>query len=314
MIKQIPAPTVDVIFPPNTNHHDFEDFANHPFRHDANGFELVNAWWLAESSLLAYANSEFVRDQFDRAGLHLAGPQPLSGPSTQCYIAHNDDFVIVAFRGTQVLKPGAGQDLRKALKEVVSDILTDANFKLVDSGTAGSIHLGFKEALAEVSSELSAILNELKTENAARTVWFTGHSLGAALATLAAQSYDAVKGLYTFGSPRVGDKIFAADFDVNAFRFVNGRDIVTRVPPRFLPGPYKHVGQVKHIDRNHIVRDHLPRKTRLIDNVRRTYFQLFGRRAASATKITDGVPGNDLIDHTPLYYALHIWNHYFASK
>lgn len=312
MLKPIPAPTLDVIFPPNTDHEHFKDCASHPFRHDANGFELVNAWWLAEASLLAYAQAEFATAQFANAGLRLSRSQPVTGSSTQCYVAHNDDFVIVAFRGTQSLKTGNGQDLFQSLKGMVADVYADAKFKLVDSGRVGSIHLGFKEALAEVSDELSGIINELRTENPARTVWFTGHSLGAALATLAAQRFGPAKGLYTFGSPRVGDKIFAAQYDVDTFRFVNGRDIVTRVPPRRMLGAYKHIGRVKHIDRHRMVRDHLPRRTRCMDNIRSGFSRPFVRRADSAHKFADRTPGNDLIDHTPLYYALHIWNYYFA--
>ena len=88
------------VIPPNLEYKYFADSSNHPFRHTTEEFQLVNAWWLAESSLLAYAESNFATEQFAKAGLQLVGPQPLSGPSTQCYVAHTDEFVIVAFRGT----------------------------------------------------------------------------------------------------------------------------------------------------------------------------------------------------------------------
>ncbi len=321
MIKRIPAPTADVIFPPNLDFNFFQDCGNHPFRHGASDFDLVNAWWLAEASLLAYAESTFATDQFAKAGLHLVRSQPLSGPSTQCYVAHTDEFVIVAFRGTQVFKLGSGQDLLKSLQDVVSDVYADAKFKLVDSGQVGSIHRGFQDALDEVSSELFRTLDALKAENSDRTIWFTGHSLGAALATLAASRYGTARGLYTFGSPRVGDKTFAAHFNVDAFRFVNGNDIVTRVPPfgpvdppRLMPGMYRHVGQVKYIDKNHNIRDKLPGKIRFADEVRNTFSRPFGGRANSAPTVADRVSGDQMIDHTPLYYALHIWNHYFTTR
>ena len=128
MIKPIPAPTAEVMFPPNLDHIYFQDCASHPFRHGASNFELVNAWWLAESSLLAYAEVDLAIAQFANAGLQLIGPQPLSGPSTQCYVAHNDEFVIVAFRGTQVFKRGSGQDVFVSLQDVVSDVYADAKF------------------------------------------------------------------------------------------------------------------------------------------------------------------------------------------
>jgi triacylglycerol lipase len=55
-----------------------------------------------------------------------------------------------------------------------------------------------------------------------------------------------VTGLYTFGSPRVGDQNFAQAFTEKigdrTFRVVNGNDIVPRVPPQL--NGYKHVGEV----------------------------------------------------------------------
>ena len=67
----------------------------------------------------------------------------------------------------------------------------------------------------------------------------TGNSLGAALATLAADRYGNVQGVYTFGSPKVGNDVFKEKFIVKTYSIVNNKDIVTRVPP---PGIYKHVG------------------------------------------------------------------------
>lgn len=140
MKKTIPAPTPDVVLPPNSNHEYFKDFESHPFRFSATAFELVNAWWLAEASLLAYADSGFVTPRYASAGLELAGQQPISGFSTH---AHNDDFVIVAFRGTQVPKLGENQDLLECLKNSVSDIYADVKFQLVDAGGGFFVHRGF---------------------------------------------------------------------------------------------------------------------------------------------------------------------------
>lgn len=66
-------------------------------------------------------------------------------------------------------------------------------------------------------------------------VFVTGHSLGGALATLAA-SHIKLLGynpeLYTFASPRVGDPKFAESFqNMNCYRIANSEDIVTNVPP-----------------------------------------------------------------------------------
>jgi hypothetical protein len=107
----------------------------------------------------------------------------------------------------------------------------------------------------------------------------TGHSLGAALATLAAVDTTPAR-LVTFGSPRVGDEAFRALFaGLEVRRFVDCCDVVSRVPPeRFdaahlarlleelgVPGPsligrtlrwlklnaqFAHVSAAHYIDRN----------------------------------------------------------------
>jgi hypothetical protein len=93
-------------------------------------------------------------------------------------------------------------------------------------------------------------------------VWITGHSLGGALATLmSARLLRAIDeglrvrlaGLVTFGSPRVGDRHFAAAFrharqrhGVRAIRVRHQNDAVTEVPPVVLG--YHHVGQLVHLE------------------------------------------------------------------
>src|SRR5262249_58747833 len=80
-------------------------------------------------------------------------------------------------------------------------------------------------------------------------VFFTGHSLGAALATLAAHRYPHTAGVYTFGSPRVGNHAFVASFNARmaqrSFRYVNDHDIVAQVPPELLALPF---GLYAHVD------------------------------------------------------------------
>src|SRR5262245_44011136 len=105
MLKRIPPATVQHVLPPNLDHEYFKDGGRHPFRHAADGFELVNAWWLAEASLLTYAPADFALRQFRDAGWTVDADQPFAGASTLCYVAYSRNAAIVAFRGTQVLKP-----------------------------------------------------------------------------------------------------------------------------------------------------------------------------------------------------------------
>jgi len=86
------------------------------------------------------------------------------------------------------------------------------------------------------------------------SVEVTGHSLGAALATLyvmenAKTQHIANPMLCTFASPLVGDETFASAFDdlgITSWRIDNIKDLVTKVPPAFLG--FVHVKELEQID------------------------------------------------------------------
>ena len=68
----------------------------------------------------------------------------------------------------------------------------------------------------------------------------TGHSLGAALATLfSARINDENSACYTFGSPRTGTPKVVKQMNFKAYRFRNNNDVVTKVPPEFLGFTHK---------------------------------------------------------------------------
>ena len=83
--KPIPLITWRNMAPPFEDHQYFAHGADLPFETRAEGFSLVNAWWLAEAALLAYAGPDFARPRFERAGFD--DVWFFSGPSTQCYVA-----------------------------------------------------------------------------------------------------------------------------------------------------------------------------------------------------------------------------------
>ena len=98
---------------------------------------------------------------------------------------------------------------------------------------------------AESPSVVSA-LAKLKFPRAVSSITICGHSLGGALATLLALDVAANTAfdnpnVYTYGSPRVGDSLFANTFDQvvkNSYRIANRLDIVPTLPP---PVDYDHV-------------------------------------------------------------------------
>jgi Lipase (class 3) len=157
----------------------------------------------------------------------------VEGDTTNCYLAWQARWLLVAFRGTQ---PDQWQDVLDDLK--VGPVVV----------REGRVHAGFNDALDRVWSQLQPRLAVL---GAGRTGWFCRHSLGAALATLAAQRYASTRS--TFGSPRVGDAEFVAAFNRRfagrSWRVVNDHDVVTHVPPRELLGAYfEHADAGRFID------------------------------------------------------------------
>jgi triacylglycerol lipase len=155
-----------------------------------------------------------------------------SNGSTQCYLLRTDTELIVVFRGTEPTK--------------LNDILADLKFRMEYLPGWGMTHRGFKSALELVYPKLLARIVELRSHH---QVIFTGHSLGAALATLCMARFgDPSASLYTFGSPRVGDRGFSECWRcqmTNCFRFRHHNDVVSRNPGVLLG--YRHVGDMYYI-------------------------------------------------------------------
>ena len=300
--KEIPRITFKNLSPPYKDHDYFQGGQKYGFRFNATSFNLINAWWLAEASALVYSGEDFVNSRFSAAGL----PEVkfFTNQSTQCYVASNDRFAIVAFRGSEIWKKKEKTDLN----EEVSDLKTNIDIRLTDWEQGGKVHRGFKEALDEIWPDLLPYIRKIQGKGC--KIWITGHSLGGALATLCAGRYGNVQGVYTFGSPKVGDEAFKDNFDVKMYRFVNNYDIVSRVPPWY---PFVHVGVLKFIDGNGIIRDTIP-ENELPTNQPRD--EAYGQANASQSKKNsfNGFVPAPFRDHVPLLYAVYIWNNIIEGR
>jgi len=199
------------------------------------GFQLTNATSLAKAANLVYADWDSVDTEVKVAGYKKFKYFDKAG--TQAFVAANDKNIIVSFRGTEADK--------------MEDIITDLKVSFFEC-KYGKIHSGFYEAVKLIVDDVSDTVSSLRTNN--QNLWVTGHSLGAALATLGTLFLQDAKlhvnGLYTFGQPRVGDEQFAENFNMRfksrAFRVVNNCDIVTRVPMRSIG--YSHIGTHVYLD------------------------------------------------------------------
>lgn len=142
--KPIPEINWQNIRPPFDWWDFFRGAEHHPFRYQATSFDMRNAWWLIEASTLVYSNPEFVQKTFSRAGLSVV--RFFDGQSTQCFVASNDDFIIVAFRGTETRMRSERPDYL----DVALDLLIVVRIGLVPRESDGSVHGGFNQALDEV--------------------------------------------------------------------------------------------------------------------------------------------------------------------
>lgn len=204
------------------------------FEPDATAFSIVNANALVRCAGLAYCDEATVKATAKAWGFDETSTRFLDMEDTQGFVISDDRAVIVAFRGTEGNK---------------NDVLTDANAKLT-SGPFGYVHQGFAQGLNAALVKLNRALRRI--DDGSRKVWFTGHSLGAALATLVVSSRLELKqdvaGLYTYGSPRCGNWDFANGVNArldNNQRMVFGGDVVSRVAPRAMQ--YSHVGRLVSI-------------------------------------------------------------------
>jgi triacylglycerol lipase len=214
---------------------------------------LQNALALAEASQIAYLDAAAIKAGLgDIIGDELDEFVFLNDAVTdsQGFLASFKQSILICFRGTTDL----------------ADWLQDSQIRLVPFRSIGMIHIGFRNAIVSLYPTIETTLQ--KWAGKGRTLWVTGHSLGAALAHLTAAYLrfpaDPTKtlprpiaGLYTFGQPRVGTIDFCQACDGNFgstyFRYVNHLDIVTRVPPRLLG--YWHGGHVEYFDANGVIHD-----------------------------------------------------------
>ncbi len=165
----------------------------------------------------------------------------------------NVNRVVLSLRGTTTL----------------SDFIADLNYQLTPVAFSKNplvkAHTGVYQAYTkELSSnkpslqaQIATALQKTLTNETTSELYITGHSLGAALATLAtldlALQYPNVSIiLYHFASPRVGNDKFADLFNtlsnkragtLTSFRVVNSEDLITTLALPYIPGQannYEH--------------------------------------------------------------------------
>lgn len=212
--------------------HLFDDFA------PAADFHVGTARALMWASQLAYEVRDArhkVKPVLQRWGLqpvtlvanNVAPRLPLA--STRGIIATGRGATIAAFAGTD---PAA-----------ISNWITNLNV----GNRARDIHRGFEDAVDAVWNDIAAALRPNTPP-----LFIAGHSLGGALAVIAAERLRRElkiepAAIYTFGAPRVGTAGFAGAYNAcglgdRTYRLIHGLDIVPTLPPSALG--FRHVGRM----------------------------------------------------------------------
>ncbi|KAG1787009.1 Alpha/Beta hydrolase protein [Suillus plorans] len=161
--------------------------------------------------------------------------------STQGFIARDDTRkeLVVAFRGSR--------EISSAIIDT-SLLLSPLRGPGLPENTDAHVHTGFLYAFRSVGDRVLNVLREQFKEVPQYDVTVSGHSLGGAIASIAALSIrnsfpDAALRLFTFGQPRTGDHSFAELVETligvdNVFRGVHSFDgVPTMIPTRL---GYKH--------------------------------------------------------------------------
>jgi len=300
-----PVETIHGLRPPLAGFPYFANADRFSFEPGAIAESPVNAWWLADASFLVYGSAEFVEDRLVRS------PLPNQGfrldwlgrrEENRGLILSNEAALIVVFRGTRLHVRNL-MDVAELVIINQSDLWIDSLFLPAVCRVGGRVHSGFLRAFADVSGQLDELL---KAKPSGQKIWLTGHSLGGALATLAAAHLgrDAVQGLYTYGCPRVGDAKFTSVLpDTSHLRFVHRQDWVVEQPPEFLG--YVHAGTLRQLP------GAPPRRLRddLLDGARDLTAALRVMAKELRLKVGDlPFTVSGLADHMPVHYATDLWN------
>lgn len=246
-MKSYPKKRVNTewLVPPYMDWNYFEHGKNFPIELKNKDTSLANSWWMAESAMLAYEHPGFAKLVFKLQGFENFKFFDIT--SLETYIASNKRCAIVGFRGTELKS-----------SKMISDVITDIRFKFTEFPYGGLVHRGFMESVEGLWPSLSNELKNLLAHNPRLQIFFTGHSLGGAGASLAASlaKHEGIRinSLYTFGSPMVGNQDFANISFKPHFRFTNYNDPIPQLPPRlsaitnFSSNNYVHFGESFYFD------------------------------------------------------------------
>lgn len=243
-----------------------------------------NAYWMARLAQIVYcrcSEQDFLPDEAkilndlkseDNKFISVTG---FSQHSAQAILVEHQNYLCMAFRGT----------------DEIADWIDNIN-GFPEKVLFGSFHRGFWHSLQDVWEGMYECYSSLRNVKK-RPLFITGHSLGGAMATMAAAQFIhqdlPFTSVYTFGQPRAMTKetsyIFDHEAKIRFFRFQNNNDLVTRVPARLMG--YSHVGSSVYISEEGGIYTDPGFWFRFLDSVD-------GAMEAIADKKIDGIEDHDM--------------------
>lgn len=197
----------------------------------ADKYSVSVAKQLALFSALAYKtdNKHFVENALSEySKSHF---KTFDNDATEALVVKTGTCIILTFRGTEPTE--------------FKDILSDINIIPKKAERQGIVHSGFAGALDKIWTDVEIYLDSIHASG--DLVYICGHSLGGALATVAAARSKYLCQVYTYGQPRVGNKKYAKNVKSNIYRHVHGADLVPALPLPILF--YRHMGEIKVVDK-----------------------------------------------------------------
>jgi predicted lipase len=242
-----------------------------------------NAYWMARISKEVYLkkseddqtpDEDAILQNLKRDDEKFVAVYGFNKNSAQAALVEHEDYLCMAFRGTDEL----------------ADWLDNIN-SFTTKELFGEFHRGFWNSVVDVWA-IDEKLRELQSIKK-RPLFITGHSLGGAMATIAAARFihedKPFTSVYTFGQPRALSRdtarIFNSEGKSRYFRFHNNNDLVTRIPARFMG--YSHIGTYLYISQEKMIHEEAGFWFRFVDYVD-------GAFEACKEKGIDGIEDHDI--------------------
>ena len=220
---------------------DYSRTAFDQFRASRAGFDLDDARAMMWMSQLAYETDTpqtiaEVAPLWDFKPIELVRAQARQ-IDTRAIVGERADCIVVAFAGTD---PALSKNL-----------MTDVDCRLTPNDTHEGFQAAIDAAWQQIETKITALI-----QASPRPVFFSGHSLGAAMAVLAAEKVKdgslRPTAVYTFGMPRAGGRLFKTRYNRMlgdcTYRLVHGGDTVACMPDSVkvlgMLTEFQHVGRL----------------------------------------------------------------------